>query len=182
MFAKSWAQGNSFTKACSAAARTVAPSFLRAEDVYAKWLATLTATQQPNFIPFNGYSGFETVGATEYVNYMLLQSDPGDGNGRGRFLGLFEAWPQTMDASFRRLRGRGALATKSVGVTTIESGRGEDCVLRRPQSWSRAALKVTSSGGGGGAVALKWSGEGGDAFFSFPTAKGATYTLEGPPV
>lgn len=24
----------------------------------------------------NRYSGFETVGATEYVNYMLLQSDP----------------------------------------------------------------------------------------------------------
>ena len=93
VFSKSWSQGNSFTKACSAAARTVAPGFLRAEDVYAKWLATLTATQQPNFIPFNGLSGFETVGATEYVNYMLLQSDPGDGDGRGRFLGLFEAWP-----------------------------------------------------------------------------------------
>ena len=89
-----------------------------------------------------------------------------------------------MDASFSRLRGRGAFivsssfdkATKSVGVTTIESGRGEDCVLRRPQSWSRAALKVTASGGGG-AVALQWFGDG-DAFFSFPTATGATYTLE----
>ena len=92
-----------------------------------------------------------------------------------------------MDASFSRLRGRGAFvvtssydkATKSVGVTTIESGRGEDCVLRRPQSWSRSALKVTAAGGGSGAVALQWFGAGGDAFFSFPTAKGATYTLEG---
>jgi hypothetical protein len=34
--------------------------------------------------------GFETVGAVEYVNYMLLQSDPAG------FMGLFEAWPSRM--------------------------------------------------------------------------------------
>ena len=95
-----------------------------------------SATVTVNFIPFNPFSGFETVGASEFVNYMLLQSDPGDDSGAGRFLGLFEAWPQTMDASFTRLPGRGAFvvsssfdkATKSVGATTIASGRGGDCV------------------------------------------------------
>jgi hypothetical protein len=157
--------------------------FLRAEDVYAKWMQTLSATQQPNFVPFNGYSGFETIGATEYVNYMLLQSDPGNGDGTGRFLGLFEAWPQNMDASFTRLRGRGAFvvsssfdkATKTVGVTTIVSGRGEDCVMRLPQSWSKSKLKVLVAAG---AVArVEWSGA--DRFFSFKTEKGESYTLSG---
>eukprot|EP00729_Bicosta_minor_P027100 gene27100-23524_t len=69
--ARSWSQGNSFTKVFSAAARVVAPGLLDAEDVYREWLTTLTGTQQPNFIPFNPFSGFETVGATEFVNYML---------------------------------------------------------------------------------------------------------------
>ena len=137
-------------------------------------------------MPFNPFSGFETIGATEYVNYMLLQSDPGNGDGTGRFLGLFEAWPQSMDASFTRLRGRGAFivsssfskASKSVGITTIESRRGGRCVLRRPQSWSKAALKV-KGGAAGKAVDVTWFGRGGDEFFSFATSKGVTYTLRG---
>ena len=36
-------------------------------------------------IPFNPFSGYELVGATEYVNYMLLGSDPSG------FVRLFEA-------------------------------------------------------------------------------------------
>ena len=61
-FARSWQQGNSFTKIYSAAARVVAPGLLTADAVFAEWNATLAATQQPNGVPFNPFSGFETVG------------------------------------------------------------------------------------------------------------------------
>ena len=73
---KCWSQGNSFTKIFSAAARVTGPGLLDADDIYANWVETLQTQQQPNFVPFNGLSGSETVGATEFVNYMLLQSDP----------------------------------------------------------------------------------------------------------
>jgi hypothetical protein len=73
---KCWSQGNSFTKIFSAAARVTGPGLLDADNIYANWVETLQMQQQPNFVPFNGLSGIETVGATEFVNYMLLQSDP----------------------------------------------------------------------------------------------------------
>ena len=60
-------QGNSFWKIFSAAARVTGPGLLNASDVYAQWTSALASQQQPNFIPFNPYSGFETVGAVEYV-------------------------------------------------------------------------------------------------------------------
>ena len=81
------------------------------------------------------------MGASEFVNYMLLQSDPAG------FLGLFEAWPKAGgDASFRRLRGRGAFIVSSsvvggkVGATTIVSERGARCTLRRPLSWRKSTV------------------------------------------
>jgi hypothetical protein len=75
-FPTSKTNSNAFTKIFSAGARLVGPGLLSAEEIYHGWLSTLKATQQPNFVPFGGGSGFETVGASEYVNYMLLQSDP----------------------------------------------------------------------------------------------------------
>jgi len=148
-------------------------------------------------VPFNPFSGFETVGAVEYVNYMLLSSDPGHrdpvtNKATGRFMRLFEAMPP-MEASFTRLRARGAFVVSSsfsrtaaaaagggwkVGVTTIASERGEECVLRRPQSWSKAAVTVTTSGGK--VVRQRWSSdaEGGE-YVSFDTTAGETYTLHG---
>ena len=105
---------------------------------------------------------------------------------------LFEAMPP-MEASFTRLRARGAFVVSSsfsrnaaaaagggwkVGVTTIASERGEECVLRRPQSWSKAAITVTTSGGK--VVRQRWSSdaEGGE-YVSFDTTAGETYTLHG---
>ena len=163
-------------------------------------------------VPFNPFSGFETVGAVEYVNYMLLQSDPGyrdpiTNKATGRFIGLFEAMPP-MAASFTRLRARGAFVVSSsfgrtdnagstgvdttgnadvrrsvgvgwkVGVTTILSERGEKCVVRRPQSWSKAALTVTAQSTGA-LLRKQWSGAGDAEFVSFPTTAGETYTLHG---
>ena len=174
--AEMWAQGNSFTKAYSAAARVVAPGLLNASMVYQNWKSTFTAQSQPNGIPMNPFSGFETVGATEYVNYMHLQSDPAG------FLGLFEAMPAGMSASFTRLRGRGAFIVSSsitkgvVGGTTLVSNRGETCVIRRPQSWSKAAVKVVAEGS---PVEVRWEGAADAEFFSFLTTKGQTYTLTG---
>lgn len=177
--ATSFSQGNAWTKIYSAAARLTAPGLLKAEDTYKQWLLNLKSQQQPNFIPFNPFSGFETVGASEFVNYMLLQSDPSG------FLGLFEAWPHSMDASFERLRGRGAFVVSSsftaaegghVGVTTLVSERGTECVMRRPSSWPRSSVKVVASDGGG-AVVVAWRD--GSAFFSFATTAGTRYTLSG---
>ena len=179
MVANSWQQGNSFTKIFSAAARVVAPGLLTAELVYREWIHTLTSTQQPNFIPFNPFSGFETVGAIEYVQYMLLQSDPAG------FLGLFEAWPRSAgDASFTRLRARGGFVVSSsfvnstgkVGTTTLVSKRGSHCVLRRPQSWPKASIKVI--GEEGSAVPVEWEAGGSD-FMAFQTKTGASYTISG---
>ena len=62
------------------------PGLLSADTVYQQWKRVLTGSQQQNFIPSNPFSGYETVGAVEFVNYMLLQSDPGG------FIGFFEAW------------------------------------------------------------------------------------------
>ena len=179
MIANSWSQGNSFSKIYSAAARVVKPGLLKASDVYRNWLNTLKQTQQPNGIPFNPFSGFETIGSTEYVNYMLLQSDPGG------FLGLFEAWPHTMDASFQRLRGRGAFIVSSsfskssgVGTTTLVSNRGAPCTVRRPASWDKSSVAVTSSPTGS-VVRLAWQGAQNSEFFSFQTQAGQIYTLTG---
>ena len=46
--AKSWTQGNSFSKIFSAAARVVAPGLLNATDVFNYWTNTMESTQQPN--------------------------------------------------------------------------------------------------------------------------------------
>ena len=46
--AKSWGQGNSFSKIFSAAARVVAPGLLNATDVFKYWTETMESTQQPN--------------------------------------------------------------------------------------------------------------------------------------
>ena len=175
--ATSFGQGNAWTKIYSAAARLTGPGLLSADDTYKAFVSNLNKQQQPNFIPFNPFSGFETVGASEFVNYMLLQSDPAG------FLGLFEAWPQAMDASFERLRGRGAFVVTSsftkgvVGVTTIVSERGATCVMRRPSSWSKSSVKVRDLQANKNVVVV-WE-RGGDDYFSFTTAAGSRYTLSG---
>lgn len=167
----SFSQGNAWTKIYSAAARLTGPGLLKAEDTYKAWVSNLNAQQQPNFIPFNPFSGFETVGAIEFVNFMLLQSDPSG------FIGLFGAWPQSMDASFERLRGRGAFIISSsfakgvVGPTTIVSERGVDCVVRRPESWPKPSVCVTYAEK---KVTMSWQG---DDFFSFKTVPGGVYKI-----
>jgi hypothetical protein len=172
----SFSQGNAWTKIYSASARLSAPGLLSADDTYKAWVQNLKAQQQPNFIPFNGFSGIETVGAIEYVNYMLLQSDPSG------FLGLFEAWPKHMDASFERLRGRGAFVVSSsyrdqvVQGTTVLSERGAECVVRRPSSWAQANVKVVAVSSGK-EVQIAW--QDGGAFFSFATLPGESYALDG---
>lgn len=172
--ADSWSQGNAFTKAFSAAARVIGPGLLNATIVFNNWEDTLRSSQQPNFIPFNAYSGFETVGAVEYVNYLLLQSDPGG------FLGLFDALPPGLNASFTRLRGRGGFVVSSsrtndmVGTTRIVSGRGVRCVIRRPPSWTVASVHITDAAGT--TVPLTWDGT---SYFSFATVVNGVYIIEG---
>jgi hypothetical protein len=117
---------------------------------------------------------------------MLLQSDPSDGGyGGGGFLGLFEALPPGMGASFESLRGRGGFIVSSsiskgtgvVGMTTITSARGTRCVMRRPQSWPKARIKVAEVGGSGAAVHITWTGVGAQEFLAFDTDVGNTYIL-----
>jgi alpha-L-fucosidase 2 len=86
------------------------------------------------------------------------------------------------DASFERLRGRGAFIVSSsitngtVGKTTIVSERGATCVMRRPASWPKPSVHVLAVATGK-AVGLDWKAE--DSFFSFGTAAGGVYELSG---
>ena len=74
----------------------------------------------------------------------------------------------------------------------VSGERGEICVLRRPQSWAKAKVRVVTAAAVGAVAAaarapgmpmvvvrISWSGEGGAEFFSFKTAAGMSYTLTG---
>jgi len=94
---------NGFCKIFPIAARIGWP----AEDLVAKFKAgILHQWRASNLIVFQGSGGIETSGSIEALNSMLLQHKDG-------VMRVFPDWPASMDASFTRLRAKGAFLVTS---------------------------------------------------------------------
>src|SRR5262249_7288427 len=94
---------NGFCKIFPIAARIGWP----ADDLLSKFKAAILYQWRPgNLTVFQGGGGIETSGAIEALDSMLLQHEDG-------VLRVFPDWPLTMDASFTRLRAKGAFLVSS---------------------------------------------------------------------
>jgi hypothetical protein len=123
---------NGFCKEFPIAARAGWP----ADDLLAKFKAAiLYHWRATNLTNAQGGGGIETVGSIEALDSMLLQSV-------GGVVRLFPVWPAARDASFKRLRAKGAFlvssAMKAGQVTAVDvlSEKGKPLTIENP--WSAA--------------------------------------------
>lgn len=94
---------NGFCKIFPIAARIGWPS----EDLVTKFKEAILYQWRPsNLTVFEGGGGIETSGSVEALDSMLLQHE-------GGVLRVFPDWPQSRDASFVRLRAKGAFLVSS---------------------------------------------------------------------
>ena len=119
---------NGFCKIFPIAARIGWP----ADDLVAKFKAAILHQWRPsNLTVFQGGGGIETTGSIEAINSMLLQHE-------GGVLRLFPDWPAGMDASFTRLRAKGAYVISSeqvagkVAFVDIVSEKGGPLTIQSP--------------------------------------------------
>jgi hypothetical protein len=119
---------NGFCKIFPVAARIGWP----ADDLVAKFKAAILHQWRPsNLTVFQGGGGIETSGSVEALNSMLLQHEDG-------VLRIFPDWPLTMDASFTRLRAKGAFLVSSdqhqgqVSYLDVTSEKGGRLVIHNP--------------------------------------------------
>jgi hypothetical protein len=132
--------GNSFNGFCKIfpiAARIGWP----ADDLVAKFKAAILHQWRPsNLTVFQGGGGIETAGSIEALNSMLLQHEDG-------VMRLFPDWPSSMDASFTRLRAKGAFLVSSeqragkIVAIDIISEKGGLLTIQNP--WGKAAVTVS---------------------------------------
>lgn len=123
---------NGFCKIFPIAARIGWP----AEDLLDKFKAAILYHWRPsNLTVFQGGGGIETSGSVEALDSMLLQHEDG-------VLRVFPDWPRDRDASFVRLRAKGAFLVSS------EQKAG---MVR----W----VEVTSEKGGSLVIEIPWSGQ-----------------------
>ena len=174
----SWFQANSFPKIYTQAVRSGYP----AEKVIEN-LKLILAGRQPyddrgdharmrnNFTIMPPGHGFESVGAIEAINSMLLQSADDT-------IRVFTVWVKGKDASFRNLRACGAFLVSSeykngqVSFVDITSEAGRPCTISNP--WSGKSCDVLSAGGGKQAAAnARQDGN----VIHFDTEKGGRYRI-----
>ena len=94
---------NGFCKIFPIAARIGWP----ADDLVSKFRAAILHQWRPsNLTVFQAGGGIETSGSIEALDSMLLQHEDG-------ILRVFPNWPSSMDASFTRLRAKGAFLVSS---------------------------------------------------------------------
>lgn len=134
---------NGFCKIFPIAARIGWP----ADDLVGKFEAAILHQWRPsNLTVFQGGGGIETSGSVEALDSMLLQHENG-------VLRIFPDWPSRMDASFTRLRAKGAFLVSSdqhmgqVNFIDITSERGG--ALRIQSPWNSRSVRVARSGSGG---------------------------------
>jgi hypothetical protein len=135
---------NGFCKIFPIAARIGWP----AEDLITKFKAAiLYHWRSSNLTDFQGGGGIETVGGIEALDSMLLQHESG-------VLRLFPDWPAGRDASFTRLRAKGAFLVSSaqhggkIDYVDITSEAGGPLTIASP--WRSEIVRVA-----GRAVGLK---------------------------
>ncbi|MDX2082018.1 MAG: hypothetical protein SFU53_14630 [Terrimicrobiaceae bacterium] len=156
-----WDQGNSFPWVYPAAVRVGYPDIVtRMEshlaDTHVRyWVmegdprnpdryfpAGWTRGLRENFTLWHCLGGLETAGAAVAVTEMLLQSHEG-------FLRLFPVWPAERDASFRRLRAKGAFLVSArlragvVDFVEVESERGGTLRILSPWSQEIQTFQMT---------------------------------------
>ena len=114
-----------------------------AEDLVAKFKAAILYQWRPsNLTVFQAGGGIETSGSVEGLDSMLLQHEDG-------ILRVFPDWPSSMDASFTRLRAKGAFLVsseqRSGAVTFIEvvSEQGGPLTIQSP--WTMRGIRVNNS-------------------------------------
>jgi hypothetical protein len=127
---------NGFCKIFPIAARIGWP----ADDLVLKLKAAILHQWRPsNLTVFQGGGGIETSGSVEAIDSMLLQHE-------GGVLRVFPDWPTTMDASFTRLRAKGAFLISSeqhegsVSYIDITSEHGGALVIQSP--WNSRLVRV----------------------------------------
>jgi hypothetical protein len=125
---------NGFCKIFPIAARIGWP----ADDLVSKFKAAILYQWRPsNLTVFQGGGGIETSGSVEAIDSMLLQHEDG-------VLRVFPDWPATMDASFTRLRAKGAFLISSeqhsgkVLSIDVASEQGGTLVIQSP--WGSRAV------------------------------------------
>lgn len=127
---------NGFCKIFPVAARIGWP----ADDLVNKFKAAILYQWRPsNLTVFQGGGGIETSGSVEALDSMLLQHE-------GGVLRVFPDWPSNMNASFTRLRAKGAFLVSSeqdggtVRFVEITSERGGLLVIQSP--WGSGAVRM----------------------------------------
>jgi hypothetical protein len=130
---------NGFCKIFPIAARIGWP----ADDLIAKFRAAILHQWRPsNLTVFQEGGGIETSGSIEALDSMLLQHEDG-------VLRVFPDWPSSWDASFTRLRAKGAFLVSSEQrggtVTWIEvvSEQGGPLTMQSP--WGTHSIQVNNA-------------------------------------
>ena len=121
---------NAFCKVWPQAVRLGWP----ADDFFNKFKASINSLwRESNLTCFQGGGGIETCGSIDAVNCMLLQSN-------FEQLRLFPVWPKDKNATFKRLRAKGAFVVSSefkdgkVAYIDITSEKGRRLKIKNP--WS----------------------------------------------
>jgi len=127
---------NGFCKIFPIAARIGWP----ADDLVNKFKAAILQWRPSNLTVFQGGGGIETAGSVEALDSMLLQHEDG-------VLRVFPDWPTTMDASFTRLRAKGAFLISSeqhaskVGYIDVTSEQSGQLVIQSP--WGSRTVRIS---------------------------------------
>jgi len=137
----SWNQGNGFPRIFSQAVRAGYPG----EELLDLFKNRMTHGEGPhellrrNNTFLSADHSFEGVGCVEFINSMLAHA-------HGGVLNVFDVWPEKRDASFERVRVRGAflvsaeLKNGTVSRVDILSEKGGPCRMR--SCWKGRAIAV----------------------------------------
>lgn len=161
---------NGFPKIWPIAARIGWP----AEDLLNKFKAAIQYLWRPsNHTAYEGGGGIETAGSIEALNSMLMQSE-------GGVIRIFPAWPKGKDASFKRLRAKGAFLVSSdlsggtVRFVDITSEKGTPVKVIHPFSGSKVSVtQMNVDGSAGAAVTAEITAD----TIIFPTEAGKSYKI-----
>ncbi|QHW32096.1 hypothetical protein GZH47_15600 [Paenibacillus rhizovicinus] len=160
----SWGNDNSFPKVFTQAARVGYP----AQSLIDKMKQQINQKLGKNLRIIDPFHGIEKSGAIEAINNMMMQSQDG-------IIELFPVWPAGKDASFTRLREKGAFVVSAakngdeVSNVEITSEAGNPVKLDNP--YATDSVQVTEEGGARISAAVT------DGIISFATEKGKTYSV-----